>query len=157
MNKRKLSSESDDSDLVKLCSFLLPEVQKIVNDRRVSENSPIRPLLEDILRHDGIIPVLREFSQAAQYPSVRRAHPSGVPDTEFSRTLVSTSNKSTEEDGKTVRDYLRNKPANNRSHYPVIQAASRLPSKYTGAAVVPPPRSIKSVLNTSKRPISSTS
>ncbi|TGO82131.1 hypothetical protein BPOR_0913g00030 [Botrytis porri] len=157
MNKRKLSSKSDDSDLVNLCSFLLPEVQKIVNDRRVSENSPIRPLLEDILRHDGIIPVPREFSQATQYPSVRRLHPCGLPNTEFSKASVSSLNKSIAEDGKTVRDYLRNKPANNSSRYPVNQTVSRLPSKYIGAAVIPPPRPIKPVLNTSKKPIPSTS
>ncbi|THV44576.1 hypothetical protein BGAL_0615g00050 [Botrytis galanthina] len=155
MNKRELSSESDDSDLVKLCSFLLPEVQRIVNDRRVSENSPIRPLLEEILRHDGILPVLREFSQAIQYPSVRRTHLSGKLNTEFSRTLVSFFNKSIEDDGKTVRDYLRNKPANNSSHYPVIRSASRPPSKYIGAAVVPPSRPIKSALSISKKPIPS--
>ncbi|TGO31533.1 hypothetical protein BHYA_0551g00010 [Botrytis hyacinthi] len=156
MNKRELSSESDDSDLVNLCSFLLPDVQRIVNDRRVSESSPIRPLLEDILRLDGIIPVLRKFSQAIQYPSVRRIHPSGESNTEFPRTLVSTFNNSIEDDGKTVRDYLRNKPANNSSHYPVIRQAGRPSSKYIGAAVVPPSRPIKPVLNTSKKPIPST-
>lgn len=155
MNKRELSSESDDSDLVNLCSFLLPEVQRIVNDRRVSENSPIRPLLEEILRHDGILPVLREFSQAIQYPSVRRTHLSGKSNTEFSRTLVSFFNKSIQDDGKTVRDYLGNKPANNSSRYPVIRSASRPPSKYIGAAVVPPSRPIKSVLSISKKPIPS--
>ncbi|TGO43591.1 hypothetical protein BOTNAR_1825g00010 [Botryotinia narcissicola] len=157
MNKRGLSSGSNDSDLVKLCSFLLPEVQRIVNDRWVSENSPIRPLLEDILRHDGIIPVLREFPQAIQYPSVRRTHPSGESSTEFSRSLVPTFNESIEDDEKTVRDYLGNKPANNGSHYPVIRTASRPPSKYIGATVIPPSRPIESDLDTSKKPIPSTS
>ncbi|KAF7886823.1 uncharacterized protein EAF02_003470 [Botrytis sinoallii] len=156
MNKRKLSSESDDSDLVKLCSFLLPEVQRIVNDRRVSEKSPITPLLEDILRHDGIIPVLREFSKAIQYPSTRKAHSSEVPNTECSRALVSTFNKGIQKDGKIVRDCLRTKPANNSSHYPAIQAASSLPSKYIGFAVIPPPTPINYVLNTSKKPVPST-
>ncbi|KAF7956481.1 hypothetical protein EAE96_003820 [Botrytis aclada] len=157
MNERKLSSEPGDSDLVMLCSFLLPEIQEGVKNRRVSENSPIRPLLEDILRNEGILPVLREFSQATKYPSVRKTHPSRAPNTEFSKAAVSPFNKSIEKDGKIVRDYLQNKPANNSSHYPATQTTSSLPYKYFAPAVVPPPRPSRSVLNTPKKPIPSTS
>ncbi|TEY49392.1 hypothetical protein BOTCAL_0287g00170 [Botryotinia calthae] len=157
MAMRRLSLEPGDSDFVSLCSVLLPEIQKIVKDRRVLENSPVRPLLEDLLRHDGILPVLRELTKATKYPSVRRAHPSGIPNTKLSRALISTFNKSIEQDEITVQDYVRNKPVSNRNHYPAIQTANRLSSSYVGATVVPPPRPIQSVPKTSRNPIPSTS
>lgn len=158
MAMRNLSLEPNDSDFVGLCSVLLPEIQKIVKDRRVSEDSPVRPFLEDILRHDGTLPVLRELTKVTKYPSVRRAHPDRIPSTNLSRALVSTFNKSIEKDEITAQDYVRNKRLNNKNHYPAIQTTNRLSSSYVGATiVVPPPRPIQSVPKTSKKPIPSIS
>lgn len=157
MAMRNLSLEPDESDFVDLCSVLLPEIQKIVKDRRVSENSPVRPFLEDILRHDGTLPVLRELTKVTKYPSIRRAHPSEIPSTKLSRALVSTFNKSIEQDETTVQDYVRNKPANNRNYYPAIQTTNRHSSSYPATTGLPPPRPIHPVPKTSRKPIPSTS
>ncbi|ESZ90620.1 hypothetical protein SBOR_8993 [Sclerotinia borealis F-4128] len=133
MDRKRFVSESDDSDIIKLCSVLLPEIERIVKDRRVPEGSQIRILTRDLLQSDGTISVLRELTQATRFPLDRKTHPKGVASTEVSKALVSLFNQNVQEGNTMVRDVQCYRSTTRGNRHPTDGNAHRRNPKNVGA------------------------